>query len=114
MNNITTHDVFALYFLLKNYLINWAKWFKAYILERFEDMNVSASLPYCLLISSIIVDRLVDLSLFTPSLINANYDSHTFSSMGYVNLGEKWVKKDSVRILPKPSKILVDSAALSI
>ena len=47
----------------------------------------------------------MDLSMFTPYLINATYDSHTFSSMGYVQVGEKWVKKDSVKALadsPEP------------
>ena len=39
------------------------------------------------------MDRLVDLSLFTPSLINATYDFHTFSSTGYVQVGEKLVKR---------------------
>ena len=42
------------------------------------------------------MDRLVDLSLFTPSLINATYDFHTFSSTGYVQVGEKLVKNDGV------------------
>ena len=42
------------------------------------------------------MDRIVDLSFFTPSLINATYDFHTFSSMGYVQVGEKLVKNDGV------------------
>jgi len=65
--------------------------------ESAEDTNASASLPYGLLISRILVDRLVDLSMFTPIVINATYDSYTFSSMGYVQVGDKWVKKDSVK-----------------
>ena len=43
--------------------------------------------------------------MFTPYLINTTYDSHTNSSMGYVTVGEKWVKKDSVKGLadsPEP------------
>ena len=43
------------------------------------------------------MNSLVDSSMFTPYLINANYYSHTFSSMGYVHVGKKWVKKDSVK-----------------
>ena len=42
------------------------------------------------------MDSLVDLYFFTPSLINATYDFHTFSSTGYVQIGEKWVKRDGV------------------
>ena len=64
-----------------------------YILGSVEDLNSSASLPSGLLISRIIVDCLVDLSLFTPSLISATYDFHTFSSTGYVQVGEKLVKR---------------------
>ena len=56
------------------------------------------------------MDRLVDHYLFTLSLINATYDFHTFSSTGYVQVGEKlvkrtgyvqvgekWVKKDTIK-----------------
>ena len=64
--------------------------------ESVEGLNFFASFPYGFLMSRIIVDSLVDLSMFTPSLINATYDSHTFSSMGYVQVGEKWVKMDSI------------------
>ena len=65
-----------------------------YILGSVKDLNLSAILPSVLLISRIILDTLVNLSFFTPSLINATYDFHTFSSTGYVQVGEKWVKKD--------------------
>ncbi|KAH0712494.1 hypothetical protein KY289_008453 [Solanum tuberosum] len=37
-----------------------------------------------LILGKILVDSLVDLSMFTPVVINATYDSRTFSSMGYV------------------------------
>ena len=53
--------------------------------------------------------------MFTPTLINATYDSHTFPSMEYVKNGEKWVKKDSLKARAdslKRLKISVDSAAL--
>ena len=97
LSNISTRDVFVLYFLLKKYRINWVERLKAYMWWSVEDLNVSASLSYVLLISRIIVNSLVDLSIFTPYLINATYYSLTFSSMGYVQVGEKWVKKDSVK-----------------
>ncbi|KAH0653076.1 hypothetical protein KY289_030754 [Solanum tuberosum] len=89
LSNISTRDVFILYCLLRKYCINWAKWFKEYMSESAEDTNASASLPYGLLISRILVDRFVDLSMFTPIVINATYDSRTFSSMGYVQVGDK-------------------------
>jgi len=65
--------------------------------------------------SRILVDRLVDLSMFTPIVINATYDSHTFSSMGYVQVENKWVKKVSVKArakTSKPTKISTDSASV--
>ena len=31
LSNISTHDVFFFYFLLKKYRINWAEWFKVYM-----------------------------------------------------------------------------------
>ena len=43
------------------------------------------------------MNSLVDPSMFTLYLINATYYSHTFSSIGYVQVGEKRVKKDSVK-----------------
>uniref|UniRef100_M1DC74 Ulp1 protease family, C-terminal catalytic domain containing protein n=1 Tax=Solanum tuberosum TaxID=4113 RepID=M1DC74_SOLTU len=84
LSNISTREVFVLYCLLRKYRINWAEWFKEYMWKSGEDTNASASLPYGLLISRILVDRLVDLSMFTPIVINATYDSRTFSTMGYV------------------------------
>ncbi|KAH0652789.1 hypothetical protein KY289_030467 [Solanum tuberosum] len=115
LSSISTRDMFILYCLLKKYRINWALWFKEYMLECVEDTNVTASLPYGLLISRIFVDRLVDLSMFTHVVVNATYDSHTFSSMGYVQVENKWVKKDSVKDRSesiKPIKITAESAAL--
>ena len=43
------------------------------------------------------MSSLVDPFMFTPTLINATYYYHTFSSIGYVQVGEKWVKKNSVK-----------------
>ena len=31
LSNISTRDVFVLYFLIKKYCISWAEWFKAYM-----------------------------------------------------------------------------------
>ncbi|KAG5586670.1 hypothetical protein H5410_047104, partial [Solanum commersonii] len=89
--------------------------FKKYMWESVEDPNPSANLPYGLLISRILVDRLVDLSMFTPIVINATYDSCTFSSRGYMQVENKWIKKDSVKIraeTSKPTKISTNSTAL--
>ena len=97
------------------YRINWAEWLKESRWESVEGLNFFASFPYGFLMSRIIVDSLVDLSMFTPSLINATYDSHTFPSMEYVKNGKKWVKKDSLKARadsPKRSKISADSATI--
>ena len=83
--------------------------------ESVKDLNVLASFPYGFLMSRIIVYRLVDLSMFTPSLIDATNDSHTFCSMEYVKNGEMWVKKYSQKARadsPKRSKISAYSATL--
>ncbi|KAH0746129.1 hypothetical protein KY285_007786 [Solanum tuberosum] len=96
LSNIFTHDEFVLYCLLRKYRINWAEWLKEYMWESVEDPHPSASLPYGLLISRIIVDRLLDLSMFTP-------------------VENKWVKKDSVKAraeTSKSTKISADLAAL--
>ncbi|KAG5596210.1 hypothetical protein H5410_037442 [Solanum commersonii] len=80
-----------------------------------EESNPSASLPYGLLISRILVDRLIDLSMFTYNEISATYDSRTFSNMDYVEVGNKWVKKDFVQErvdAAKPTKISAESVAL--
>ncbi|KAK4731092.1 hypothetical protein R3W88_024080 [Solanum pinnatisectum] len=117
LSNISTRDVFVLYCLLRKYRINWAVWFKEYMLESVEDPNASSSLPYGLLISHILVDRLIDLSSFTLIVINATYDSCTFSSMGYVQVENKWIKNDSVKARDeafKPSKISAESASFLI
>ncbi|KAH0773405.1 hypothetical protein KY290_010542 [Solanum tuberosum] len=108
-------DVFVLYYLLKKYQINWASWFKEFMFESVGESNPSANFPYGLLISRILVDRLIDLSIFKPIEISATYDSRTFSSMGYVEVGNKWVKKDSVQKftdVAKPTKISAESTTL--
>ncbi|KAK4718095.1 hypothetical protein R3W88_016433 [Solanum pinnatisectum] len=113
--NISTRDVFVLYYLLRKYRINWAVFFKEYMLESVEDPNAFVSFLYGLLISHILVDHLVDISMFTPVVINTTYDSRTFSSLGYVEVENNWVKKDSVKARAetiKPTKISAESAAL--
>jgi len=57
-------------------------WFREYMIESIEDNNPSASLPYGLLISRIIVYSLVDLSKYRHVLIDVTYDTRTFLSMG--------------------------------
>uniref|UniRef100_M1DDU3 Uncharacterized protein n=1 Tax=Solanum tuberosum TaxID=4113 RepID=M1DDU3_SOLTU len=108
LSNISTRDVYILYCLLRKYCVVW---FKEYMWESAEDTNASASLPYGLLISRI----LVDLSMFTPIVINASYDFRTFSSMGYVQVKDKWVKKDSFKARAETLKhtiFFADSTAI--
>uniref|UniRef100_M1DUH3 Uncharacterized protein n=1 Tax=Solanum tuberosum TaxID=4113 RepID=M1DUH3_SOLTU len=115
LSNITTRDVFVLYYFLKKYKINWATWFKEYMLESANDPSGTASLPDGLLISRILFDRLVDLSSFKPLEIIATYDTRTFSSMGYVLVGTTWLKKKSVKARTKsvkPTRIYADSTAI--
>lgn len=84
LSSIFNRDVFVLYCLLKKYKINWAVWIQEYMSESTNDPNSTASLPYEILVSRIIVDSLVDLSRFKPIEVDATYDTKTFSSMGYV------------------------------
>lgn len=42
-------------------------------------------------------DSLVDLSQFSPIVIDVTYNTSTFSSMGYVLINYKWYKKESVQ-----------------
>lgn len=61
------------------------------------------------------MDKLIDLSIFKPNEISATYVSRTFSNMGYVEVGNRWVKKDSVQECvdaAKHTKISAESAAL--
>ncbi|KAG5592572.1 hypothetical protein H5410_043086 [Solanum commersonii] len=115
LSNISTRDVFILYCLVKKYRINWAAWIREYMLESIEDSNPSASLPYELLVSRIIVDSLVDLSNYKPVKVNATYDTKTFSSMGYVLVNDKWHKKESLQAraeTPKATRVSADSASV--
>ncbi|KAG5615587.1 hypothetical protein H5410_015411 [Solanum commersonii] len=85
------------------------------MLESAEDSNATASLPNGLLISHTLVDRLADLSMLTPVVINTTYDSNIFYSMGYVQVEEKWVKKEFVKARAesiKTTKNYAESAAL--
>ncbi|KAG5631596.1 hypothetical protein H5410_003313 [Solanum commersonii] len=85
------------------------------MIESVENNNTFASLPYGLLISRIIVDSLVDLSKYKPTLIDATFDIRTFSSMRYVLVNDKWYKKESVQSradIPRATRISGDSAAL--
>ncbi|KAG5595789.1 hypothetical protein H5410_037021 [Solanum commersonii] len=109
LSNISNRDVYVVYCMLKKLRINWALWFREYMVESLEDTNSSSSMPYGLLISRIIVDSLVDLSPFRPSLIDTTYDTRTFSSMGYVLINNKWYKKESVQQRADASKVLQDT-----
>lgn len=51
--------------------------------------NASASLLYGLFIPQILVDRLINISMFTPIVIKDTYDSCTFSSMGNVHVCQR-------------------------
>lgn len=82
--------------------------------ESAEESNRTISLPYGLLISQILVDRL-NLSKYRPTVINASQNSLSFSSMGYLEVGNKWVKKNFVQEraeAAKPTKISTDSTVL--
>ncbi|KAH0658173.1 hypothetical protein KY289_026921 [Solanum tuberosum] len=95
--------------------MNWALWFREYMIESVEDNNPSASLPYGLLIYRIIVDSLVDLSKCMPALIDATYETGTFSSMGFVHVNDKWYEKESVQSradTPRDTRISADSVVL--
>ncbi|KAL3337878.1 hypothetical protein AABB24_030166 [Solanum stoloniferum] len=85
------------------------------MLKSANDPSRTTSLPYGLLISHILLDRLVDLSSLKPLKIFATYDTRTFSSMGYVLVGTTWLKKESVKARSesvKPTRISADSAAI--
>lgn len=77
-------------------------------------MNCSASIPYGLLISCILADTLVDLCGYKPVKISATYNSRSFSSMGYIQVGDQWhknsvkAKADTVRL----TKVSVDAVTL--
>lgn len=88
LSNISSRDVFVLYYLLKKYKINWASCIHEDMMESFKETNASASLLYGLLIS-ILVDTLADLFGFKPVEISATYDTRTFSNMGYTFMGKQ-------------------------
>ena len=85
------------------------------MVECFEDMNSTASLPNGLLISKIIVDSLVDLSNYKSTFIVAMYDTPTISSMDYVFINKKWYQKKFVQSraeTPRDTRISVESTTL--
>lgn len=61
--NVTFLGAIVLYYLIKKYKINWASWFCEYMLESIADVHASASLPYGLLITRILLYYSIDLSL---------------------------------------------------
>lgn len=64
LSSISNRDVFILYYLLKNYHINWAEWIREYMLESAKDSKQTVSLSYGLLVSRILSESQVDLSSF--------------------------------------------------
>lgn len=84
------------------------------MLEILEDTNATASLSYGLLIFSIIVDALVDISMYTTIEESATYDSRTFSSMGYTLIDKTW-HKESLKLrldAIKETHVSTDSSSL--
>lgn len=84
------------------------------MVESIEDYNSTKSLPFVLIISRIIVDSLVDLSKYRPTLVDATYDTRTFSSMGYKLVKETWYK-ESIQTradTPRATRISRDFALL--
>lgn len=71
-SDILNRDVYVLDCLLKKFSIYWATWFREYMVGILADSNISASLPYGLLISRIIIDSLVDLSPYSLARIDAS------------------------------------------
>lgn len=52
--------------------------------EVLRNQTLHQVLPYGLLISQILVDRLSDFFKYRPTVINSTYESRTYSSMGYL------------------------------
>lgn len=75
LSNITCHGIFVLYCLVKKYKINWAAWFREYILESTADAHTFSSLSYGLLITRILQYYSIDLSAYPTVEISARYDS---------------------------------------
>lgn len=96
LSSIFSRNVYVLYCFLSKYHVNWASWFKKYMMENVEDSNSTASLPSGLLISQILVDCPIDLFSFKPSSSLYDLWLPTFSSVGYVQVWEWWFNKDSV------------------
>lgn len=90
LRKISNIVIFDFYCLLKNININWVLWVSKYIVECFDYTKSIASLPYGLLVCRIIVDSLVDLTKYMPTLIDATYDTGTLSKIDYEFINEKW------------------------
>lgn len=94
---MSNRDFFVVLYLVKKININWAMWVRGCMVESLEDPKSTTSIPYRLLISRIIVDSLVDLSNYRPSLTDATYDTQTFPSMDYMLINEKLYRKECVQ-----------------
>ncbi|KAF3636798.1 hypothetical protein FXO37_25262 [Capsicum annuum] len=89
----------------KRYKINWALWFREYILESVADTHALGSFSYGLLITQTLHFYSIDLSGFPTIEVSATYDSKTFASMGYALVGSEQGKKDFVEVGYKPPKV---------
>ncbi|KAF3669651.1 hypothetical protein FXO37_08916 [Capsicum annuum] len=105
LRNITCHDVFMLYYLVKKIKINWVTWIREYILESAKKIHVSSNLPYELLITRILLLYSIDLSAYPPIEVAATYDLKMFSSIGYILVEDEWCKKESFRAKDEPLKV---------
>lgn len=58
---------------------------------------------------------MIDLSSFKPIEESSTYDSQTFASIGYVQIGNRWCRKDLTKTKaeqPKVSKLFADFASI--
>ncbi|KAM3216881.1 hypothetical protein P3L10_026323 [Capsicum annuum] len=70
--------------MVKKCKINWVAWIQEYMLESAADDHASASLPYVLLITKILLYYSINLSEYPVVKVQSTYESKTFASMGYV------------------------------
>lgn len=97
LSNITYWDMFILYCMVKKYKINWAYWFREYMFKSVADAHTSASLPYGLLITRILLYYSIDLSIYPIVEVSTTYDSKIYANIWYILVDHKWCKKDSAK-----------------
>lgn len=94
-----------IYCLVKKIKINLATWIREYILESIREANASASLPYKLLFTQILLFYSIDLSAYLPIEVYKTYDFRTLSNMGYVLAEIEWCRKESAHAKDEPLNI---------